>query len=314
MPDAASRRAARPFDDPGVVRSAIDARVGSFAGPRILVVGCGDVGMRLIHRLGDRFRVLALTHSAERKTALRAAGATPIVADLDDRASLLALGGIAPTVVHLAPPQPHGPSDLRTRALLSALHGVRHFVYISTSGVYGHCDGAWIDETRAVRPDTARAQRRVDAERRLRAWAKTRGTTLTILRVPGIYAGDRLPLSRLTHPTPVLRADEDVYTNHVHADDLARIIVLALHRGRPQRIYHAVDDSAMPMGDWFDLIADARGLPRSERVTRAEIARRVAPERLSFMSESRRLSNRRMTEELGMRLTYPTVREGLSME
>ncbi len=314
MPDATFRRAARPPEDMASLRSAIDARVGRFARPRILVVGCGDVGMRLVHLLGHRFRVHALTHTADRRTALRAAGAMPIVADLDDRTSLLALGGIAPTVVHLAPPQARGSRDLRTRALLSVLHGVRHLVYISTSGVYGHCDGAWISETRTVRPETARAQRRVDAERQLRAWAKARGTTLTILRVPGIYAGDRLPLSRLTNPTPVLHAEEDVYTNHVHADDLARIIVLALHRGRPQRIYHAVDDSAMAMGDWFDLIADSRGLPRSERVSRAEIAQRVPPERLSFMSESRRLSNHRMTEELGMRLTYPTVREGLATE
>ena len=288
-----------------------DPRAGGIAGPRILVVGCGDVGLRLIHRLGGRFRIFALTHTAERAPLLRAAGAIPIVADLDDRASLLRLGGLAPTIVHLAPPQASGPVDLRTKALLSVVHDVQRLVYISTSGVYGDCGGAWIDETRAVAPQTERAARRVDAERRLRAWAKTRGVALTILRVPGIYAGDRLPTARLANPLPVLRAEDDVFTNHVHADDLARLIVLALHRGRPQRVYHAVDDSAMRMGAWFDLLADARGLPRPERVSRAEIATRVAPERLSFMNESRRLSNRRMTEELGMRLAYPTVVEGL---
>jgi len=295
-------------------RRSVDSRIGPFAGPRILVVGCGDVGLRLIRLLGDRFRVSAVTRSAARAPLLRAAGATPIVADLDLRGSLMRLGGIAPTVVHLAPPQAQGPLDLHTRALVSVLHGVRRLVYISTSGVYGDCGGAWIDETRAVAPQTDRARRRVDAERHLRAWAKASGAALTILRVPGIYAGDRLPLSRLSTPTPVLRPEDDVYTNHVHADDLARLVVLALHRGRPQRIYHAVDSSAMRMGEWFDLLADSRGMPRPERVSRAEIETRVAPERLSFMRESRLLANRRMTEELGMRLAYPTVREGLVPE
>lgn len=288
-----------------------DPRAGHFAGPRILVVGCGDVGLRLVHLLGDRFRIFALTHTPQRSGALRAAGAIPIVADLDRRDSLLAFGGIAPTVVHLAPPQTRGALDLRTKALVSVLHGVRRLVYVSTSGVYGDCDGDWVDETRTVAPQTDRARRRVDAEVRLRDWAKCRGAALTILRVPGIYANDRLPLSRLSTGTPVLRPEDDVYTNHIHADDLARLVVLTLFRGRPQRVYHAVDSSAMRMGEWFDLLADSKGLSRPGRATRAEIESQVSVERLSFMSESRRLTNARITDELGMRLSYPTVREGL---
>ncbi len=133
-----------------------------------------------------------------------------------------------------------------------------------------------------------------------------------ILRVPGIYAAARLPTARLANATPVLRAADDVYTNHIHADDLARIVFVALQRGRPQRVYHAVDDSAVLMGDWFDALADARGLPRPERVSRDAIAGRVAAERLSFMSESRRLANRRLHDELGVRLAYPTVHDGLA--
>jgi nucleoside-diphosphate-sugar epimerase len=289
-----------------------DTRAGHFAGARILIVGCGDVGGRLIAHLNGRFRVHAVTHSMERVDALRRAGVVPIVADLDDVRSLHRLGGIAPTVIHLAPPPGAGIVDTRTRSLLRSLHGVERMIYISTSGVYGDCHDALIDETRAVAPQTDRAHRRVDAERQLRLWARIRQVRLTILRVPGIYAQDRLPTTRIAAGTPVLQASEDVYTNHIHADDLARLIALTIHRGAAQRVYHAVDESAMRMGDWFDLLADAHRMPRPERVSREAIEARIAPNLLSFMAESRLLSNRRMRDELGMHLTYPTVREGVA--
>ena len=310
------------FDPPGTAaskgsglridRSDRDARRGRFAGPRILVVGCGDVGLRVVDLLRDRYRVVALTHSQERVAALRSAAVVPVVADLDDPRSLHRLGGLARIVVHLAPPPAKGRIDTRTRALLPLLHGVDTLIYVSTSGVYGDCRGAWVDETRTVAPETDRASRRVDAERCLRAWARNSGTRLVVLRVPGIYAGDRLPTARIAAGTPALRESDDVFTNHIHADDLARLIVLAIHRGAGQRIYHAVDDSAIRMGEWFDLIADTHGLQRPERVARDAIEARVAPNLLSFMRESRRLSNARMKNELGMRLAYPTVVDGVS--
>ncbi len=289
-----------------------DARAGRFAGARILIVGCGDVGLRLVALLGDRCRIFATTSSAERAARLRRAGATPLIVDLDDPRTTDRVRGLAPTVVHLAPPPPHGARDTRTRALLRALGSVERLIYVSTSGVYGDCGGAWVDETRAVAPATDRARRRVDAERCLRAWASDRGVQLTILRVPGIYAADRLPTSRISDGTPVLVPADDVYTNHVHADDLARLIALAIHRGAPQRIYHAVDDSAIKMGEWFDRIADAGRLPRPPRLPRAELEARVGPMRMSFMRESRRLSNRRARDELGFRPRYPTVADGLA--
>ena len=270
------------------------------------------MGLRVVDRLGDRFRVHATTHTPERFDTLRAAGAVPVLIDLDDPRSLARLGGLAPTVIHLAPPAGSGPQDTRTRALVAALHGVRTLVYVSTSGVYGDCAGALIDESRPVAPRTDRARRRVDAELVLRRWARRSGTRLVILRVPGIYAADRLPLARLANRTPVLRAGDDVYTNHIHADDLARLVVVAVERGAAQRVYHAVDDSAMRMADWFDLLADTHGLERPERVSRGDLASRVPPNLLSFMSESRRLSNVRMRVELGMRLRYPTVRDGVA--
>ncbi len=279
--------------------------------PRVLIVGCGDVGMRLVPLLRDRFRVFAMTSQPARVSELRSAGATPVVANLDHPHTLQRLKGLADIVIHLAPPPSDGVTDRRTRNLAAILPRHGTVVYVSTTGVYGDGGGARFDETRPVAPANARAVRRVDAERVLRRWARDAQARLSILRVPGIYAGDRLPLERLKQGTPALRPEDDVYTNHIHADDLATIVALTLFRGAPQRVYHTVDDSDMKMGDYFDAVADAFGLPHPPRLPRAELAAKVSPMMLSFMSESRRLMNGRMKRELGVRLRWGTVGEFL---
>jgi nucleoside-diphosphate-sugar epimerase len=282
-----------------------------------LIVGCGDVGQRVLRLLLPRWRVLALTSSPARLPALRALGAVPLLGDLDQPHTLGRLGGLADAVLHLAPPPGQGAGDPRTRSLLRALARggrVRRLVYASTSGVYGDCGGERFDETRAVNATTDRARRRVDAEAQLRWFGRRTGARVTLLRIPGIYAADRPgghPSERLARGTPVLAASDDVYTNHIHADDLARACVAALHRGWPQRVLHASDDSELKMGDYFDLAADLCSLPRPRRITRVEAAQQLSPMLLSFMSESRRLDNRRLKRELRLRLLYPTVREGL---
>ena len=275
--------------------------------PRLLILGCGDVGMRLLPLVRERFRVFAVTSNPERCGQLRAAGAIPMIADLDMPHTLRRLSGLARHVVHLAPPQSEGLQDTRTRHLAAVLPPGARVVYVSTTGVYGDCGGALIDETRTVAPHNARARRRVDAEQVLRAWALRAGGGVSILRVPGIYARERLPLRRLEQGTPALLADEDVFTNHIHADDLARIVAAALYRGLPGRVYHAVDDTHMKMADYFDTVADAFGLARPPRVARAQLAACVSPMLLSFMSESRRMANRRIKQELGVRLLHPLV-------
>lgn len=279
--------------------------------PRLLIVGCGDVGMRLLPLLQAHFRVFALTSQAARCAELRAAGAVPIVANLDQPHSLARLAGLASRVVHLAPPRSEGETDIRTQNLIAVLADKSQLVYVSTTGVYGDCAGAEFDETRSVKPQNTRATRRVAAERSLRAWARRSQSDLSILRVPGIYAAERLPLERLRKGTPALIEADDVYTNHIHADDLAQLIRLALFRALPNRIYHAVDDSDMKMATYFDLVADSFELPRPPRLPRAELAQQVSPVLLSFMSESRRLRNQRIKLELGARLRYSSVREGV---
>jgi nucleoside-diphosphate-sugar epimerase len=291
---------------------------------------------------------------------------TPLVGDLDVRRSLKRLAGLAPTVLHLAPPQKTGDDDRRTRALLATLSarrdvalraargavtpavsltgrlrrgllsvraswalsetadivpdGVRRLagsrasvrlVYASTTGVYGDCGGAWIDETRATQPANARAKRRVSAERQLRRATARGSVAASIARIPGIYARNRLPLARLEKGTPALIDADDVYTNHIHADDLAAILVRLATHGKPARAIHASDDSSLKMGEYFDAVADAFGLPRAPRITRAQAEERIDPSLLSFMRESRRLVNRRLKDELRVRLRYPSVADFL---
>lgn len=280
--------------------------------PRLLIIGCGDVGMRLLPLLRQHFRIFALTSQTSRCAELRAAGATPLLGNLDQPDTLARLKGLADRVVHLAPPPSEGKADRRTQNLTAILPDKSRLVYVSTTGVYGDCAGASFDESRTVQPQNARAKRRVAAENCLRAWARRSHSCLSILRVPGIYAADRLPLERLHKGTPALIAADDVYTNHIHADDLAQLIKLALFRAAPNRVYHAVDDSDMQMAAYFDLVADAFALPRPPRLPRAELAQQVSPVLLSFMSESRRMQNWRIKLELGMRLRYASVNEGVS--
>ncbi len=278
---------------------------------RILLVGCGDVALRVAELLRHRARLVGITRNRDDVRRMRAHGIVPLVADLDRPRSLERIRTAPWAVLHFAPPPSDGRDDPRTERLLAALARARiipqRFVYISTSGVYGDCAGARVVETRPLRAQTPRARRRVAAEGHLRSWAARHGVGLAILRVPGIYAPTRLPLDRLRQGTPALNADDDVFTNHVHADDLARAVVAALYLARPNRAYNVSDDSEMKMGAWFDAIADAYQLPRPPRVSWEDAERQIAPMLLSFMSESRRLSNLRMKRELRLRLRHPTL-------
>jgi len=263
---------------------------------RLLIVGFGDIARRALPLLASRFDVTRLSRQYG--------------VDLD--------GPLAPqqaqAVLHCAPPPAVGDRDPRTANLLMALDRPERIVYISTSGVYGDCGGVLVDETRAVNPQTARARRRVDAERQLERWCAARSVALVILRAPGIYAADRLPIERLRAGLPVLRAEDDVYTNHIHADDLAAAAVRALEPDAPAGVYNVADDSNLRMGEWMDLVAEHAGLPKPPRLPRSRIAQHVSPDALSFMGESRRLDNQRMKTKLGFQLRYPTVHEGLAHE
>ncbi len=287
---------------------------------RLLIVGSGDIAWRALPWLLARFRVYALCRTAETAARWRAAGAVPLPGDLDQAATLRRLRGLAQVVLHCAPPEPNGQGDPRTLRLLAALNAggmiPRRLVYISTTGVYGDCGGARVGEWQSRKAGSPRGLRRVAAENSLRAWMRRQtgpaAPALVILRAPGIYAADRLPLARLRAGTPALLAAEDGYTSHIHADDLAHAAQLALFRMRGGRAAQICDDSELRMGDWFDAVAAAFELPAPARISRAEAEQRLPESLLSFMRESRRLDNQRMKHELRLRLRYAGVAEGLA--
>ncbi len=302
-----------------VHQSPLGALPSRFKRERLLIIGCGDVGQRVV-RAQRHVRVLALTSSPARVAALRAQGVTPIVGNLDAPASLQRLAGWATRVLHLAPPPLQGNTDPRTLALTRMLmrrSAPRSVVYGSTSGVYGDCAGEWVAESRRLNPITPRAQRRVDAEARMRYFGRLRSSAVrvSVLRIPGIYAPDReggTPRERLLRGTPVLARADDVFTNHIHADDLARACQLALWRGQPQRMYNVNDDSQMLMGDYFDMAAGLYGLAHPPRISRAQAQTELPAMQLSFMRESRRMVNTRMKRELRLQLRYPDTQAGLA--
>jgi nucleoside-diphosphate-sugar epimerase len=301
-------------------QSPLGAKPHRFRQSRLLIIGCGDVGLRVARAVPPHVRVLALTSSPERAPQLRTAGVTPLLGNLDHARTLARLSGLATHVLHLAPPPANNElqwwRDPRTQRLVHTLRKrslPASVVYGSTSGVYGDCQGDWVRETRPVAPHTPRAQRRVDAEQSIRLLGRA-GVRTSILRIPGIYANDReggTPRTRLLKGTPVLQAADDVYTNHIHADDLARACIAALWRGKPQRCYNINDHSQLKMGDYFDQAADLYQLPRPPRVARSTAQDQLPLMLLSFMSESRRLVNTRMLQELNIRLRYPTTLDGL---
>lgn len=274
----------------------------------------GDIGQRLA-LAHAHIQVRGVARSDASANAARKVNCQPVRADLDLRKNLDRLAGLSPWLLHLAPPPGDSEGDPRTRHLLAALGKAaarrgtlpRRIVYISTSGVYGNCNGARVFEHRATAAKSARAKRRVDAEQQLRRFAARHGIKLSILRAPGIYAADRLPIERVRKQTPAVRQEEDSYTNHIHADDLANLVWLTLFRGKTNRVYHAVDDSVKKMGDYFDMVADHFGLQRSPRISREEAQQVLSPALLSFLNESRILDNTRLKNELRVRLKYPDV-------
>ena len=291
------------------------------AAKKILIVGFGDVGQRLLKQLlpqinSRHLHVYTLVRQTEGAAISRKLNATPIFGDLADLNSLSRIAGWADTVFHFAPPPSHGLRDTHTQNLIAALRHQRRMlpqrlIYVSTTGVYGNCNGEFISETRIARPGTDRAKRRIDAEAQLRGWGKQSGVAVSILRAPGIYAEDRLPIERLKNHTPALCASDDVYTNHIHADDLARAAWAAASRGLPNRVYNVVDDTNLKMGDYFDAVADCFSLPRAPRFSKAEAMKKIAPPMMSFMNESRRIGNVRLKRELSFRFRYSSVEDFL---
>ncbi|MDO9372477.1 MAG: SDR family oxidoreductase [Gammaproteobacteria bacterium] len=282
----------------------------------VLMVGCGDIGGRVaaLH-LAQGARVSALARSPARCAQLEALGVAPVSGDLDDASSLAALPAQHALVYYFAPPPEAGLTDPRMGRFLQAItrDALPHkIVYISTSGVYGDCKGAWVTEDTPPHPQTARAQARLDAETRLLAWSRDHSVPVVILRVGGIYGPGRQPVERIRRGEPVLRREAAPFTNRIHADDLARVCLAAAGRGGAGRIYNVCDDEHSTMTDYFNAVADALGRARPPQISLAEAQKVLSPGMLSYLNESRRMDNRRMREELGVVLRYPNLAAGLA--
>ena len=133
-----------------------------------------------------------------------------------------------------------------------------------------------------------------------------------ILRVAGIYGPGRLPLERLRRRLPLVAEREAPFTKRIHVDDLVDVAVTAMERAPDGAIYNACDGHPTTMNDYFNRVADLAGLARPPVVPLAEAPEALSAGMLSYMQESRRLSNRRLLDELGITLTYPILSEGLA--
>ncbi|WP_297458717.1 SDR family oxidoreductase [Ferrovum sp.] len=278
-----------------------------------LIIGAGNVARRVLPLLKGLGPVFTLCRRTEAFPQWRTLGAVPLLGDLDHPHTLQRLTGLARTILHFAPPGSTGQDDARTRHLLAALGRAtslpQRLIYISTTGVYGSSAGAWLDETSPVRPHTARARRRVDAETQLRAFGRRTGCRVVILRAPGIYGEHRLPLKRLQNGVPLPL--ENPWINHIHELDLARSVVAACTLGKSQRVYNVVDDQPLPVGDFYRCLAQHHNLPLPTFLPLSELEKILDPFNLSFLKESRRIHNRRIKQELHLNWRYPSVRSFL---
>jgi len=281
----------------------------------VLIVGCGDIGLRVARILQtSSCEVAGLTRSAKGAERLRRVRVEPVIGDLDDAESLAELPTGGKLVFYLAPPPGGGPVDGRMRNFCAAVGGEKvpaKVVYMSTSGVYGDCGGARVTEETPVNPQTSRAQRRVDAETTLLEWGRANKVPVVILRVTGIYGPGRLPLARLQQGHPVLNEKESPPTNRIHADDLAAVCVAAAEKAADGEIFNVSDGQSGTMTGYFNAIADLLELPRPQQVSMAEANQVMNPMMLSYLKESRRMDNRKMIEQLGVVLQYPDLESGL---
>lgn len=281
----------------------------------VLILGCGDIGMR-VARLWQRrgMPVRALARSRESAARLFSTGIVPVAGDLDEAQSLAGLVLDGSLVYYLAPPPREGVRDQRVRTLLDAHRAAapERLVYISTTGVYGDRGGEWVDESTPPDPRTDRARRRLDAETVLRTWGRERGVAVVVLRVPGIYGPGRLPRARIGEGTPVVDPAEAPPGNRIHADDLAQACIAAALRGEPDAVYNVADGDPKTTSEYVFAVADALGLERPPTVSMAEAQRISSAAALSFLAESRRVSNRRMLDELGVELRYPSLEQGIA--
>lgn len=279
-----------------------------------LIVGCGYVGKRLARQLGKSYNLYGLVRSTAHVKALRAVHVEPIVLNLDtlDAADLSPVWCRNCTLFYFAPPPAGGESDTRLHRFLNALRSMPDtLVYLSTTGVYGNSQGKMVDESTPVNPQSQRAHRRVSAEHITRIWCTENNVRRVVLRVPAIYGPGRLPLDRLRNGEPVIQASEAPIINRIHVDDLVQVCVAAAVQAEARGVYNVSDGNHFNVNEYMRLLAQLANMPMPPEVSMEEAQLVFSAEHLSYMDESRRIDNRRMLNELGVKLQYGDVAQGI---
>jgi len=280
----------------------------------MLIIGCGYIGERVARRLQEEGEPVAgVVRSQAAAEHIGSLGIPVIRCDLDSE-SLPAGSTEGQQLFYFAPPPSEGKEDTRMAGFLDALVNTgqpQRIVYISTTGVYGDCQGEWVDETREANPQVDRARRRLHAEQLLRSWVERTGGELVILRVAGIYGPGKLPLARLRKKTPMVAESDAPWTNRIHADDLVEICLAAMQRGGHGEVFNVSDGEPGNMTDYFNRVADMMDLPRPPVISLAQAREELSPGLLSYLGESRRLDNTKLVRELGVTLRYPDLSSGL---
>ena len=283
-----------------------------------VIIGCGDVGRRIVWRLlktGKKSKdVIALVNS---QSSMHACAALEVAAkhfDLDAIQTELEFCDKA-EIYYTVAPQKQGLNDLRSKSLLNYFRKKNikpsKAVVISTTGVYGDCDGEWVDERSPTQPQTERGHRRLDLEQQWLAWGSAADVPVVILRVPGIYAKSRLPVERIRKGSPVVSADECGFTNRIHADDLTEVAITAMQSAGAGEIFNVTDGTPGKISEYLQAVAQELNEKPLPEISMRDAQTQLSAGMLSYLSESRKISNRKMLDELRVKLRYPDFREGL---
>lgn len=277
-----------------------------------LILGCGALGKKVAARaLAEGDQVLAVRRNDDSLSGIKS-----LTIDFDKEPPGYPQVPFADVVFVFFPPPPKGQQDFRSSHAIEMLnqwsHPPRRIVVLSTTAVYGDCNGEWIDENRHPNPQTDRGKRRLDAEQQWSRWATDKDCECVILRVAGIYGPDKLPRARLLRRDPMLSELNAPYSNRIHIDDLATICFAAASKGGSDT-YNVSDGQPTTMLDYFNNVADCLQLPRPPQISMKDAQQQLTAGMLSYLNESRRLNNKKMLQQLGVRLKYPDLKSGLSV-
>jgi nucleoside-diphosphate-sugar epimerase len=275
------------------------------------IIGCGDIGRR-VSALYDNQIIQGLIQSEASQFACEQANIKTTRINLDDAYHFTSEQFKDANIFYFAPPPPIGKTDSRLETFLKTIEGQpKRIVLISTTGIYGDSKGEWIDENTPTNPKADRAHRRLSAEHALQGWANNHNKEYMILRVPGIYAKDRLPLSRLKKGLAVVNESEAGWTNRIHADDLAQACKAAMHCEYKNQIINVTDGNPSSMTDYFNQVADYADLPRAPQISMKEAEKSLSEGMVSYLKESRRIKNDKMLNTLKIKLEYPNLKSAL---